>query len=273
MRQCFHSNNIPTEINRTLIVLIPKVDQPINIRMYRPISLCPIIYKTITKIVANRLKAILSNLIGPTQTSFVPGRHITENIVVAQEIIHSMRRKKGKRGQMLIKVDLEKAYDRLSRDFIHETLREAGIPSELIHLIMNCISSVTMQVLWNGECTDYFSTSRGIRQGDPITPYVFVLCIERLSHGINRAVQSGKWTPIRLSRRGTPITHLFFADDLLLLAEASCEQAHMIQEVLNTFCASSGEKVNNTKTQVFFSKNVRPPEIKGISLYFVENEL
>lgn len=226
----FNGNEIPKELNKTLIVLVPKSDNPISLKLFRPISLCPVIYKTITKLLANRLKSILPDLIGPTQTSFIRGRHITENIVVAQEVIHLMRRKKGRIGQMAIKVDLEKAYDRLSWDFIYETLREFGLPTILVRLIMECITTATMQLLWNGEITESFTPSRGIRQGDPISPYIFVLCIERLSHGINDAVKRGHWKPIKLSRGGTSLSHLFFADDLILLAEASCRQAMVIMK-------------------------------------------
>ncbi|KAH9673087.1 reverse transcriptase domain-containing protein [Citrus sinensis] len=142
-----------------------------------------------SSIMANRLKGILPDLIGPMQTSFVPGRHIRENIIIAQEIIYTMRRKSGKIGQILIK---------------------------------------------------------------------------RLSHRILRAVNTGTWRPIRLSKRGTPITHVFFADDLLLFAEASCNQAAMINDVLNTFCVSSEAKVSKQKSQVFFSKNVKPCNVRNI---------
>lgn len=111
---------------------------------------------------------------------------------------------------MLIKVDIEKAYDCLSWEFVHETLHGVGLPSDLIHLIMDYISLATIQILWIRECTDCFSPLRGLRQGDPISPYIFVICIERLSHRINKEVQSKHWKPIRLSQRGIPITHLFF---------------------------------------------------------------
>lgn len=110
----FNGQQIPSEINKTLIVLIPKVEHSDSLQLYRPISLCPVIYKAITKIVANGLKGILHDLIGSMQTSFVPGRHIMENIIIAQEVINTMRWKSRKIGQILIKVDLEKAYDKLS---------------------------------------------------------------------------------------------------------------------------------------------------------------
>ncbi|KAH9770621.1 reverse transcriptase domain-containing protein [Citrus sinensis] len=162
------------------------------------------------------------------ETSFVPGRHITENIIVAQEIIHSMKRKK-------------------------------------VQLIISCITTVQMNVLWEEELTDDISLSRGVRQGDPLSPYIFVLCIERLSHGIYESIHQNRWRPIRLSRSGPPLSHLFFADDLLLLAEASNDQAQFITEVLDSFCLSSGAKVNKTKTQVFFSHNVLGPTAHALS--------
>ena len=132
--------------------------------MYCPISLCTVAYKTISKIVANRLQALMPILIGPQQTSFVPGRHIIDNIMIAQEVIHSMRKKMEKKGFMAIKVDIEKAYDRLNWDFIYETLQETRLPRDTIQIIMECITSATMKVLWNGEVSDEFVPSRGIRQ-------------------------------------------------------------------------------------------------------------
>ena len=115
--------------------------------MDRPISLCIVTYKTVTKIIANRLQELLPDLIGPHQTSFVLGRHITKNIIVAQETIHFIRRKKWCKGFMAINVDLEKAYDGLSWSFIQETLQELNLPTMLINLIMEWITTATMNVL------------------------------------------------------------------------------------------------------------------------------
>lgn len=113
IKDTFEGQPLPNEINETLIVLIPKTSHPTSMKFFRPISVRPFIYKTVTKILANRLKIILPDNIGPQQTSFVPGRNIMENVVLAHEIIHSMRRKRGKVGFMAIKVDLAKAYDLL----------------------------------------------------------------------------------------------------------------------------------------------------------------
>ena len=135
-------------------------------------------------------------------------------------------------------------------------------------MIMAYITSVSIRVLWK--------PSRGVRQGDPLSSYPFVLCIERLSYGILNAVSAGKWHPITLSRNGVPLSHLFFADDLLLFAEASVEQTSIISSVLDSFCYSFGSKVNKSKTLIYFSKNVGDSEanvISGMLGYSVTKDL
>ena len=181
-----------------------------------------------------------------------------------------MRRKTGKRGLMAIKVDLEKPYDQLNWSFIFDTLQLTGIPIQLSKLIIECVTTSKMSILWNEEAIEEFSPGRGIRKGDPLSPYIFVLCIERLSHGISQAVREGSWKPIRLAKRGTPLTHLFFADNLLLFAEASINQAYIIDAVLENYCRSSEAKFNKSKTKVFFSKNVlsRDAQLIGDALGF-----
>jgi hypothetical protein len=167
-----------------------------------------------------------------------------------------MRNKKGKKGWMAVKIDLEKAYDRLKWEFIKETLEDIGVPRNIVDLIWSCISTSKMRVLWNGEALEEFSPSRGIRQGDPLSPYLFVLCIERLFQSINLAVSQEKLSPIRLSRGGPMLSHLAYADDLMLFGEATVSQAQNIKDILDTFCKSSSQKVSPEKTKFFFSKNV-----------------
>jgi hypothetical protein len=112
---------LPPAVNETLLVVIPKHDKPERMADFRPISLCNVSYKILTKIIVNRLKPLLPKLISPTQCSFVPGRQISDNIVIIQEVLHTMKLKKGRKGIMAIKLDLEKAYDRLSWEFIRDT--------------------------------------------------------------------------------------------------------------------------------------------------------
>lgn len=179
-----------------------------------------------------------------------------DNIIIAQEIVHSMKRKKGSTGWMVMKLDLEKAYDRLRWDFIDDTLSDIGFPNCIRRVIMNCISSAEMCIMWNGKISETFKPTRGIRQGDPISPYIFVLCMERFSQAINGKVNQNVWLPILLKNNGPPLSHLFFADVLVLLSKASCSQANVIKSVMDGFCAASGHRVSASKCHIYFSGNV-----------------
>jgi ribonuclease HI len=244
------------EVNQTDICLIPKISHPEYVKQFRPISLCNTNYKIVTKVIVERLKNCISKLISPFQTGFVPGRNIHENIIVAKEMAHTMHRMKGKKGAFAIKVDLAKAYDKLSWEFIWRVLIEIKFPEVLINVIMHAVTSVMTNVKWNGARSNYFKPQRGIRQGDPISPYLFVLCMDKLSHLILHSVSEGQWHGIRAGRNGPIVSHLMFADDLLLFGEASERQMHCVINTLNQFCYMSGHEVSIDKTNVIFSRNV-----------------
>lgn len=189
---------------------VPKTDAPSSLAQFRPISLCNVLYKIVTKLITNRLKEVWVDLIGAPQASFIQGRQGIDNVLICQEIIHSIQKKSGARGAMIIKLDLEKTYDILEWTFNEDTLLDAGLPRHLINVIMNCIPSGFCRLLWNGELTELFQPSRGLRQGDPLSSYLFVLCMERLAQWINAQHHSGRWLPIRASRSGLAFTHLQF---------------------------------------------------------------
>lgn len=136
---------------------------------------------------------------------------------------------------MAIKIVLEKAYDRLKWDFISDTLEDAKLPNDMVRIIMQCVSTSMMQILWNGGVTEEFKPTRGIRQGDLISPYLFMLTMERLGHAIKLAVADGRWKPIVLGRGCPPLSHLFFADDLVLFGEASIDNVIAMRSVLEQF--------------------------------------
>lgn len=252
----FSTGRLPLSTNDALVVLIPKIEKPERITQFRPISLCNVLFKIITKAMVLRLKTIIGKLIGPSQASFIPGRLSQDNIVLVQEAVHSMGRKKGRKGWMLLKLDLEKAYDRIRWDFLEETLRVAGFEEKWVQWIMKCVVGPSMTILWNGEKTEPFKPSRGLRQGDPLSPYLFVLCLERLCHMIDRFTAVKEWKPISLSQGGPKLSHVCFADDLILFAEASVAQIKIIRRILEAFCAASGQKVSLDKSKIYFSKNV-----------------
>ncbi|XP_074299645.1 uncharacterized protein LOC141630789 [Silene latifolia] len=253
--KALEGKGMPVGLNDTHLVLIPKVPSPETIYQFRPISLCNVVYKIICKTLANRIKKVLPHLISETQSGFVPGRQITDNIVVFQKVIHSMRKRKGKQGFIAIKIDLEKAYDRLRWSFIRDTMKDMGFPGLLVDVVMECVTSTRMQVLWNGEPTKQFTPTRGVRQGDPLSSYLFVMCLEKLQQAIDLEVRNKNWRPIVVGRNGPSITNLFFADDMVLFGEANEEQALVMRYVLDNFCEASGEKISSAKSRVFFSSN------------------
>ncbi|PKI39344.1 hypothetical protein CRG98_040210 [Punica granatum] len=183
-----------SNVNDTLLVLIPKVELPESIHQFRPINICNVSYKLITKVIVNRLQGYMAELVSPNQ--------------------------------------------------------------KLRVIIRDCISSVGMNVLWNGSLTEGFKPGRGIRQGCPLSPYLFVLSVERLSHLIRESVEAKVWQPMRVGQNGLWISHLMFADDILLFAKASENQIATVCAILDRFCAVSREKVSASKTVIYFSQNV-----------------
>ena len=215
----FVAGKVPKYLNKTLITLIPKCKSPETLKNYRPISLCNMVYKVVTKIIVGRIRPFLSKLISPYQFAFVPGRKGLDNAIIVQEIIHSMANKKGRGGLMAIKLDLEKAYDRLGWSFIKDILKLFLVPTKLILLIMSCISSSFISILFNGGALEPFNPSLGICQGDPLSPYLFILCMEVLGALIENKCHEKLWTPVKSSQGGLAFLHLFFTNDLMNFAK------------------------------------------------------
>lgn len=129
----------------------------------------------------------------------------------------------SKKGWMVVKVDLEKAYDKIHWDFIRDMLIDAKLPRMLEETIMQCVSASSMQLIWNGILLKEFIPSRGVRQRDPLSPYLFVLGMEKLGHMIESSIEQGSWHPLMFSHRRPGISHLFFADDLLFFGRATIQ--------------------------------------------------
>lgn len=136
---CSVTGVLPRAANDAIIVLMAKVVKSERITQFRPVSLCNVLFKIITKMMVIRLRRVISKLIGPVQASFISGRLSIDNIVVVQEAVHSMRRKKERKGWMLLKLDLEKTYDRIRWDFSEETLLAAGLSDVWVKRIMECV--------------------------------------------------------------------------------------------------------------------------------------
>jgi hypothetical protein len=251
-------NGEPHDINKTFLVLIPKCKNPSSPKDFRPISLCNVVMKIVTKVIANRLKATLSDVIDIEQSAFVQGRLITDNALIAMECFHWLKKKrKGKKGVMALKLDMSKAYDRVEWPFVYQTLISMGYPIKMADLILRCISSVTYQILINGQPSKSFSPERGLRQGDPLSPYLFILCADVLLGLIHKAANSKEIHGIKVARTAPQLSHLFFADDSLLFSRASSHEATKILDILATYEQASGQMVNLDKSEASFSRNVR----------------
>ena len=184
---------MPEGWNDTTIVLIPKVSRPDKIKDLRPISLCNVLYKIVSKVLANRLKKILLDIISSAQSAFVPGRLISDNILIAYEMTHYMKKKKrGKEGYAAVKLDMSKAYDRVEWRFLREIMEKLGFHERWIELMMKCVSTVSYRIKVNGELTDVVVPERGLRQGDPLSPYLFLICAESFFSSLEKGRGGGK---------------------------------------------------------------------------------
>ena len=159
---------------------------------FRPISLCNVIYKIISKVLANCLKPILNDIISESQSAFIVDRLITDNVLIAFESLHHMKTNCTRRtGFMAFKLDMSKAYDRVEWCFLEKILLKMGFQESWVAMIMECITMVTYSILVNGEPKGLITPTRGLRQGDPLSPYLFLFCVEGLNAILNQASENG----------------------------------------------------------------------------------
>jgi len=225
VESCINNGRMLKQWNYTSITLIAKKRAPETVEDYRPIALCNMVYRFTSKILANRLKEVLPRLVGVHQSAFVQGRRISDNILLAHELCHNLHLERG-RGRMCIKLDIRKAYDSISWSFLEGVMERFGLPRKWRRLILACVEA-SFVVTVNGANSAPFMGRNGLRQGDPLASYLFVMCMEVLSEMVKEAIGNGKVEPIKYG--ACVVSHLMFADDVLLFATATKDCARGIK--------------------------------------------
>lgn len=247
---------LPNGINHTLVCLILKVKQPEKMTDMRPISLCNVLFRVLSKVLANRLKPCLNGLISNKQSAFVEGRLLTDNALIAFELNHYIKRKtQGKKGVVGLKLDVSKAYDRLEWSFLENMLHKFGFSDVWVDRVMLCVRSVSYSFIHNGTVFGNVKPGRGLRQGDPISPYLYILCVEGLSSIIRRHEVVGLVHGYMIARGAPVISHLLFATDCYLFFRATEVEAKIMKSILLRYEKMSGQAINFHKSSATFSPN------------------
>ncbi|GKV48357.1 hypothetical protein SLEP1_g55180 [Rubroshorea leprosula] len=234
--------------NASFIVLIPKTENPQAIEEFRPISLIGVTYKIMAKLLANRLRKVLPKVIGEQHMAFIEGRQLVEGAVIANEILDEVRRKK-KKG-FLFKVDFEKAYDKVNWEFIDYMMMRMGFCATWRKWIQECLNSSSVSILINGSPTNQFPVNKGIRQGDPLSPFLFLIVAEGLNGLMSSAVDTERYKGVGIGSGDTMVTHLQFADDTIFFGDATEDNIRVIKCIMRTFELASGLKINFGKSQL-----------------------
>ena len=195
--------------------------------------------------------------------------YITDNVLVAYETLHSMHcRKKGRKGFLALKLDISKAYDRVEWSFLNGIMVKLGFPEVWIKRVMGCVTSPSFSICIKGKSYGHIIPSRRLRQGDPLSPYLFLLCAEGFTTLLAKAELEGRIHGISVWRRVPSISHLLFADDSLLFCQANKEEVHVINQTLKLYEDASGRCINFEKSSVFFSSNT-----EGAQRDWIKHEL
>lgn len=254
IRQFFLTGELQPQQNETHVRLIPKIMGARKVSEYRPIALCNTHYKIIAKILTRRLKPLLPGLISKSQSAFVAGRAIGDNVLITHETLHYLRTSEAKKYcSMAVKTDMSKAYERIEWGFLQAVLSQLGFDPTWVSWIMSCVESVSYSFLVNGSPMGSVTPSRGIRQGDPLSPYLFILCTEVLSSLCEKAQIDGSLPGIRVARGCPSVNHLLFADDTMFFCRSSSSSVAALLKILRDYEELSGQCINFAKSSISFS--------------------
>ncbi|XP_057485879.1 uncharacterized protein LOC130772160 [Actinidia eriantha] len=237
------------QLNHTVLALIPKSKEADRVEDFRPIACCNVIYKVISKIIASRLAPALNSIVDSAQSAFVQNRYMTDNIFLLQELLRTYGRKRIS-PRCILNVDLRKAFDSVDWDFLHDMLSALQFPPRFIGWILECITTASYSLTLNGSLHGFFKGKRGLRQGDPLSPYLFVLCLEYLSRHLGQLKENPDFN-FHPRCGGLKLTHLAFADDLVLFSRGDPKSVSLLMESLKHFGDCSGLNISLSKSNIF----------------------
>lgn len=189
----------------------------------------------------------------------------TDNSIIVFECIHHIQSSTGSADFCAYKLDLSKAYDRVDWDYLEAALLKWGFATRWVSLVMECVRSLKFSVRFNGRLLEQFTPTRGIRQGDPLSPFLFLFVVDSLSSLLHVAVQQGGMEALKIYRRAPVISHLLFADDSLLFFRANMETTTIVKDVLNTYASATGQLINPSKCSILFSDSCSPQVRRKLS--------
>nr|GEW50681.1 hypothetical protein [Tanacetum cinerariifolium] len=234
VRDFFSNGKLLKEINATVISLVPKVAASAKVSDYRPIACCNVVYKIISKVICNGLKGVLGFLVDDNQSAFIPSRQISNNIMLSQELMRYYHKNRDP-AKCAFKIDIKKAYDSVEWVFLSNTLKHFGFPEVMVKWIMNCVTFTSFTVNVNGNHIDFFKGMRGLRQGDPLSPYLFTLVMEVFNLVLRREIDSNLTFRFHWQCKELKLTHLYFADDLLLFCNGDSSYVDVLKNVISIF--------------------------------------
>lgn len=205
-------------------------------------------YKILTKVLAKRMKSVLTEVISDTQSAFLGGRNILDRVLIANEIVDGWR--KSKKKGLLFKFYFENTYDSINWEFLFSMLLNFGFGAKWISWMKECVTIARVSVLLNGSPTKEFCPQKGLRQGDPLSPFLFTVAAEGLSILLRRARELGIIKGVEISTKRVVVSHLKFADDSLLFCEADWVELLNLKRILRWFEILSGLKINYHRSVV-----------------------
>ncbi|GAA0139922.1 hypothetical protein LIER_01375 [Lithospermum erythrorhizon] len=217
-------------------------------------ALYNIVVKIISRIMTNLMRPILMDINSENQSAFLPGRMISDNILIAHEVLHFINHSKSvKNVNMPIKLDMSKAYDRVEWYFLEAIMLKMGFCRRWVDWIMCLVSKVSYSFLINGVPKGFVRPTMGIRQGDPLSPYLFLICAKGLSSMIREAELMKSLSGIKISRESPSISHILFVDDTIIFGKASRNEGAEIMRILKDYKEASDQNVNIGKCPLSFS--------------------